>query len=52
MLSDKALQKIVKDAKTDPNSIDPLPRTLRISLTFRDVEKVAPKGLMSMLAKR
>lgn len=29
-----------------------LERELRLSLTFRDVEKVAPKGLTSMFGKR
>jgi hypothetical protein len=45
------LTQALKESQTEKEEVL-LARETRISLTFRDVERVAPKGLMKMLGKR
>lgn len=49
-LTDDSLKQAVEASKMGNSGV--LPRETRLSLTFRDVEKVAPRGLANMLNKR
>ena len=50
LLTQPALQTLIKDCKA--GSAVSISRDTRLSLTFRDVEKVVPKGLMAMMGKQ